>query len=545
MKKILKFILLFYLYILGIGFLVGTVTANETNSRVVFAFLCGITVILISKIRTSKKQATQNFVPPQNNDLLFQKYSQRISSLETENNILKNKFAEIGGNDYDAVQNVIVSKQQEVESLNITISENNAIVDQQLEKIQAIKEESAKLEKKSATLQVKVARLRFLFDGIIQAVNDYHDDKEIFALTNLINEADELSPSVILKLHNMDYKDLKKAYNDNDKAISQVLEVYEGRYTTKANKSIYQLMVIALRAELQNILYNLKYDKLDKSIDDIKHTSAKYLKIAGEGNQSISGTLTRFISEIEYLFINAAKIEYNYYVKREQAKQEQAAIREQIRQEAAERKALEAERKKIEQEEAKYTTEIDKLQATLLETANNDEVEQLKARILELQSHLSAVVVKKDEIVNLQNGKAGNVYIISNLGSFGDNVFKIGMTRRLNPQERIDELGSASVPFKFDVHSFIFSQDAVALESNIHERLNNQRVNKVNLRKEFFKVSIDELEKLVNELDPTAEFNKTILAEEYRQSLSTDENYTSDNTVYENDEYLEYIDDVE
>lgn len=477
--------------------------------------------------------------------MLFQKYSQRISSLETENNILKNKFAEIGGNDYDAVQNVIVSKQQEVESLNITISENNAIVDQQLEKIQAIKEESAKLEKKSATLQVKVARLRFLFDGIIQAVNDYHDDKEIFALTNLINEADELSPSVILKLHNMDYKDLKKAYNDNDKAISQVLEVYEGRYTTKANKSIYQLMVIALRAELQNILYNLKYDKLDKSIDDIKHTSAKYLKIAGEGNQSISGTLTRFISEIEYLFINAAKIEYNYYVKREQAKQEQAAIREQIRQEAAERKALEAERKKIEQEEAKYTTEIDKLQATLLETANNDEVEQLKARILELQSHLSAVVVKKDEIVNLQNGKAGNVYIISNLGSFGDNVFKIGMTRRLNPQERIDELGSASVPFKFDVHSFIFSEDAVALESNIHERLNNQRVNKVNLRKEFFKVSIDELEKLVNELDPTAEFNKTILAEEYRQSLSTDENYTSDNTVYENDEYLEYIDDVE
>ena len=546
MKKILKFILLFYLYILGIGFLVGTVTANETNSRVVFAFLCGITVILISKIRTSKKQATQNFVPPQNNDLLFQKYSQRISSLETENNILKNKFAEIGGNDYDAVQNVIVSKQQEVESLNITISENNAIVDQQLEKIQAIKEESTKLEKKSATLQVKIARLRFLFDGIIQAINDYHDDKEIFALTNLINEADELSPSVILKLHNMDYKDLKKAYNDNDKAISQVLEVYEGRYTTKANKSIYQLMVIALRAELQNILYNLKYDKLDKSIDDIKHTSAKYLKIAGEGNQSISGTLTRFIGEIEYLFINAAKIEYNYYVKREQAKQEQAAIREQMRQEAAERKALEAERKKIEQEEAKYTTEIDKLQATLLETANNDEVEQLKARILELQSHLSAVVVKKEEIVNLQNGKAGNVYIISNLGSFGDNIFKIGMTRRLNPQERIDELGSASVPFKFDVHSFIFSEDAVALEANMHERLNNQRVNKVNLRKEFFNVSIDELEKIVNELDPTAEFNKTMLAEEYRQSLSSNENYTSEAAEYDDDEEpFEVNDEIE
>ena len=305
-------------------------------------------------------------------------------------------------------------------------------------------------------------------------------------------------------------------------------------------------MVIALRAELQNILYNLKYDKLDKSIDDIKLISAKYLKIAGEGNQSISSTLTRFIGEIEYLFINAAKIEYNYYVKKEQAKQEQAAIREQIRQEAAERKALEAERKRIEQEEAKYTTEIDKLQTTILETTNNDEIEQLKARILELQSHLSAVVVKKEEIVNLQNGKAGNVYIISNLGSFGENVFKIGMTRRLNPQERIDELGSASVPFKFDVHSFIFSQDAVALESSMHERLNNQRVNKVNLRKEFFNVSIDELERIVNELDPTAEFNKTMLAEEYRQSLSSDENYTSDNIEYGDDEEpFEVNDEIE
>lgn len=207
-----------------------------------------------------------------------------------------------------------------------------------------------------------------------------------------------------------------------------------------------------------------------------------------------------------------------------------------MRQEAAERKALEAERKKIEQEESKYKTEIDKLQTVMAETTDNTELEQLKARILELQGHLSDVLIKKEEIVNLQNGKAGNVYIISNLGSFGEDVFKVGMTRRLNPQERVDELGSASVPFKFDVHSFIFSEDAVALEANIHERLNNQRVNKVNLRKEFFKVSIDELETLVNELDPTAEFNKTMLAEEYRQSLSSDENYTSYNTDYGDDE---------
>ncbi len=141
------------------------------------------------------------------------------------------------------------------------------------------------------------------------------------------------------------------------------------------------------------------------------------------------------------------------------------------------------------------------------------------SQILELQSQLSNVILKKEEIVNLQNGKAGNVYIISNLGSFGENVFKIGMTRRLDPQDRVNELGSASVPFKFDVHSFIFSEDAVGLEKKLHDMLNNKRLNKVNLRKEFFKISIEELEELISSVDSTAEFNKTMLAEEFRQSL--------------------------
>ena len=163
----------------------------------------------------------------------------------------------------------------------------------------------------------------------------------------------------------MDVKDLRKAYRENEKQIDKLLDQYASRYTTKANKSIYSLMVIALRAELQNILFNLKYEKLEKSIEDVKNVSAKYLKIAGEGNQSIAGTLTKFIGEIEYLFINAVKIEYNYYVKKEQAKQEQLALKEQMRQEAQERKALEAERKKVEKEESKYATEIEKLKDQL------------------------------------------------------------------------------------------------------------------------------------------------------------------------------------
>ena len=122
----------------------------------------------------------------------------------------------------------------------------------------------------------------------------------------------------------------------------------------------------------------------------------------------------------------------------------------------------------------------------------------------------------------MQNGKAGTVYIISNLGSFGDHVFKIGMTRRMEPQERVNELGDASVPFPFDVHSFIFSEDAVSLENKLHKELNHRRVNKVNLRKEYFDITLDELEALVERIDPSAPFQKTMLAEQYHQSVSID-----------------------
>ncbi|MBQ7521476.1 MAG: GIY-YIG nuclease family protein [Clostridia bacterium] len=200
-----------------------------------------------------------------------------------------------------------------------------------------------------------------------------------------------------------------------------------------------------------------------------------------------------------------------------------------MRQEAEERKALEQERKKVEKEEQKYKNEIDKVKAQL-SSANSEETAMLNAKISELESKLQEINQKRDSITALQNGKAGNVYVISNLGSFGENVFKIGMTRRLDPLDRINELGSASVPFRFDVHSFIFSEDAVSLETKLHHMLNNKRVNKVNMRKEFFYSTIDELETLVHQIDPTAEFNRTMVAEEYNQSLSIDEIYTSEIT---------------
>lgn len=428
---------------------------------------------------------------------------------------------------------------EKISAINNSITHNSALLAELQSKITDLSLQNEKLEKSITAQERKLSRRKELYKSVDYAITNFFDADIPYSSCKLspqdFSDLELISPSVILKLHCMDVKSLRKAYRDNEKQIDSLLEQYASRYTTKANQSIYNLMVIALRAELQNILYNLKFQRLEKAIEDVKTVSSKYLKIAGEGNQTIAGTLTKFIGEIEYLFINAVKIEYNYYVKKEQAKQEQLAIREQMRQEAEERKALEAERKKIEQEESKFESQISSLSEQAA-NAEGQELDSLKARILELQSQLADVIVKKDEISKLQNGKAGNVYIISNLGSFGDNVFKIGMTRRLDPQDRVDELGSASVPFRFDVHSFIFSDNASDLETELHRRLNDRRVNKVNLRKEFFRASLDELEELVNEICPTAEFNRTMIAEEFRQSLSTDEVYSSDYETEDNED---------
>lgn len=336
-------------------------------------------------------------------------------------------------------------------------------------------------------------------------------------------DPDAFEPATPADLMCLQIRELRGLYRENQKKIKALVDSYKDRYTTKTNATIYQLVVLALDAEMQNILHGLNFGKLDAAIESVQQLTAKYYTIAASGNQTIAGTLTKFIGQIEYYYIEAVKIEYEYYVKRERAKEEQRAIKEQMRQEAEERRLLEQQRKQVEAEEAKYEREIARISEKLDAAGEQSEIELLREQLQKVQAQLAGVQDKRDEIIKLQNGKAGTVYVISNVGSFGEDVFKIGMTRRAEPMDRVRELGDASVPFPFDVHSFIFSEDAVALETKLHHILNNDRVNKINLRKEFFRVSLDRLQALVEECDPSAAFNRTALAQEFRQSLSIDE----------------------
>lgn len=474
--------------------------------------------------------------------VFIKKQQDLLSKLKYEQNRIKI----LGVDDIESAQKMHEQLKTRIDAIESRLIILNGEIISRKERKGDLEASCSKLEKRFENQKLKLSRTKELYRAIENAVKRFHEtdipatyyrplsDEEL-------RDLETIAPTIMLNLNYMSYQDLRKEFRANQKQIDILLEDYANRYTTKANQSIYKLMVISLRSELQNILYNLKYEKLDNALFQVQALLAKYLVIATEGNQQIAGTMRKFIGELEHLFNNSVKIEYEYYVKKEQAKQEQLALRQQMREEAEERRQLAKQREQIAFEESKYQAEIEKVQELLkLEPEDSSKRLDIIAKLEELNIQLAQVEEKKIEITNLQKGKAGNVYIISNLGSFGDQVFKIGMTRRLDPQERVNELSSASVPFKYDVHSFIFSEDAVGLENELHRRLHARRLNKVNLRKEFFDISLEKLEQLVEEINPTAEFNRTMLAEDYNQSLSISDQELPLSDVYETKQSYSY-----
>ena len=138
-----------------------------------------------------------------------------------------------------------------------------------------------------------------------------------------------------------------------------------------------------------------------------------------------------------------------------------------------------------------------------------------------MERELKEAQEKKERALSMaQQTKRGHVYIISNIGSFGENVYKIGMTRRLEPIDRIKELGDASVPFQFDVHAMIYAEDAPTLENELHKAFTDRKVNMLNYRKEFFNVTLDEIEAKITETGLNAEFTRMPEAMEYRETLA-------------------------
>ena len=286
----------------------------------------------------------------------------------------------------------------------------------------------------------------------------------------------------------------------------------KGRKMT--NDNIKQI-IMAFNIECDNLIAKVKYNNIQSIQKRIEKTFERLNKL-NESNQ------VRLTSKYLECKLSELKLVHEYQVKKQEEKEEQKRIREELREEAKLKKELEEAKKNTLKDITHFENALSKLNEQLKSNnLSDEEIKNLQLKKEELEKNIDNLNLSlKDIDYRQENQRAGYVYIISNIGAFGKDVYKIGMTRRLEPMDRIDELGDASVPFNFDVHAMIFADDAPKLENALHKAFENKKLNMVNQRREFFNVTLEEIEKVVKEnFDKTVEFKKEPEAEQFRQSL--------------------------
>lgn len=228
-----------------------------------------------------------------------------------------------------------------------------------------------------------------------------------------------------------------------------------------------------------------------------------------------------------------------------QEQEEQRQIREQIREEERARKEYEKAIKEAEKEEQTLKKLIERAESQVAK-ANEEQKMLFQQKLEELQQKLSQAEEKNQRAISMaQQTRTGNVYIISNIGSFGENVYKIGMTRRLEPLDRVRELGDASVPFEFDVHAMIYAEDAPALEKQLHKKFLKSQLNKINPRKEFFKLNIHDIRNYLDSMGIGCKWTLAAEAKQYRETLKLEEDMkTNKQLEAEWEQYQEVTDPV-
>lgn len=358
------------------------------------------------------------------------------------------------------------------------------------------KEEIARLNKKIASLneQIKAAESELLVS-----------ETTVFDECEGITSEETKDKLTILRVE----------YKDFIKSGAAVIQTNPDAYSKKSrlNDNIKQILR-CFNSEASNIIANVSATNVEKQRAALTKSFETINSIFASDGLKLNAQLLEYrLKELNLL--------YTYQEKKAQEQEEQKAIRAQMLEEEKVRREIEREKAKVEKEETQFKNEVDKLMKYLSKTEDDIQKQLYVDKIKELEEKIKLLEKDKENILQReQNTRAGFVYIISNIGSFGEDIYKIGMTRRLEPMDRIDELGSASVPFPFDVHAMIFSDDAPSLETTLHNTFRDNQVNLVNPRKEFYNVSLSEIEKVVKEnYNATVTFTQVAQAAQYRESV--------------------------
>jgi len=462
-------------------------------------------------------------------------------------------------------------KQLEVELANIkieldqTLNNNNELIHIKDVEINKYKSDIEELNRINKTLLVKYARFidheelfeneKIKYKELVQSrieLNEKYQlnlslynqlDKEIKIFQDAVdlheygvyepnfnfNTSEEFKEAI--RLNNNEQKKLiidKKAIILKRYPSDEIVDLDAMFPIEKSNfNNTKKLILYAFNAECDSIISKLKWYNVGSSIERIYLHCARIFKYSlglhhYDTNLDSNKLATWHITK-EYvdLKIKELMLTYEYLQKKQNEKEEQKRIREQIREEEKALRDYEKAEREAEEDEKYLQKALEKIKQKF-GIVTPDEIDALNIKVKELEKQIKEAQEKKERAIALaQTTKVGYIYVISNIGSLGEDVYKIGMTRRLDPQDRVDELSNASVPFRFDVHAVIFSENAPQLEYELHQKFNDRRINRVNRRKEFFKVKLEDIEEFVKEhADAKIEFTKIAEAREYRETMT-------------------------
>ena len=423
-----------------------------------------------------------------------QKLEELNRNLKSDRERLDNLNKKYGG---------IISREDTIGQLDIQISSLK----------EQIKQLNQQAQYKEQDLSTKISLLRQQLQGL--------EELEFFESFGFYDSKYDFQESVTYKQRLDEIRAQQKQMIKDKKAAVYLTERFVGSNAKESKKmtdSFVKLVLRAFNGECDASVMKVKYNNIQTTEKRIRKTYEDLNKIS----QICDITPSYLNLKLQEIWLT-----HEYQEKKYQEQEEQRIIREQMREEEKALSELKKIKEDAEREERRYQDALIKARLEV-ESATGKAQENLFIKIEELQQRLTEAEANKQRAISqAQLTKSGHIYVISNIGSFGEDVYKIGMTRRVEPIERVNELSSASVPFPFDVNAMIFCNNAPELESRLHKRLGDSRVNKENVRKEFFRVSLDEIVRVVRETDEELKigsseitFTKIAEAADYRKTLA-------------------------
>ena len=408
-----------------------------------------------------------------------------------ENFILKKKYKPLID-----IDKYVRGKENEVEQTEKTISDLKNEVLKEKEKLKKLSSIKSTLEKEMNVLEEQDELHDFSFYNPKYFFDNSKEYKE--RLDSIYNIQKDM------------IKNKKAAICDTEWSVGN--SKVQGRKMTNEN---LKLIIRAFNGEADAAIAKVKYNNIS--------TMIKRIEKSKEVINKLGSTNRCFINENYFdLKIEELELTHEYREKLQEEKEEQQRIKEEMREEEKAIKEHEKAIKDAETEEIRNKKALEQAKKeyeSSMFTKTEKEREKYSKKIEELEAKLLiAQTIRERAVSQAQLTKSGHVYIISNIGSFGESIYKIGMTRRLEPMDRVKELGDASVPFPFDVHAMIFSENAPELENKFHKEFRDKSVNLVNLKREFFEVTLEEIEKFAKLNLGEFKLTKVAIAEQFRVS---------------------------